>query len=245
MGLGPDRESRRRWQDYLCTRYGVLAAPTLHNGVRLAAGPYISLTIADTGSGMDASTKARIFEPFFTTKPAGKGTGLGLSTAYGIVRQSGGYIRVESEPGSGTTFRVYLPRAEEPAEKPEVAKPAAPPDVAGARILLVEDDSAVRNIMHRILTGSGYDVTAAASAEDAFVIAADPVFSFCLLITDVVLPGMTGPELADRLSAQRPDVRSLYVSGYLPEEARPYAKKVLQKPFTAAQLLQRVAEALA
>jgi two-component system cell cycle sensor histidine kinase/response regulator CckA len=182
-----------------------------HLGV--TPGPYVLLTVSDTGVGMDEATRARVFEPFFTTKPQGQGTGLGLSTVYGIVKQSGGTIWVYSEPGSGTTFKIYLPRVEEsPSGRPVVEASAA---VGGVEtILLIEDEEQVRRVATEILTPLGYRVLAARDPEDAERICATHPDPIELLLTDVVMPQMDGPQLARRISLLRPRIRVLFMSGY-------------------------------
>jgi two-component system cell cycle sensor histidine kinase/response regulator CckA len=176
-------------------------------------GPHAILAVSDDGVGMDAATKQRIFEPFFTTKGPGLGTGLGLATVYGIVRQSGGTVWVYSEPGHGTTFKIYLPVAsddvgEEPRQAP--ARGSAAPR-AGVRILLVEDDPAVRRVTAQLLERANYHVIEAPGPTEALALGAEGV---SLLLTDVVMPKMTGRELAERLVASHPGLRVVYMSGY-------------------------------
>ena len=211
----------------------------------LRPGAYVKLEVEDTGVGMDAATRRQIFEPFFTTKEMGKGTGLGLATVYGIVRQSRGAIRAKSTPGRGTTFEIYLPQV--PAEQ-AVAEQASPEEPARGHgaLLLVEDDDAVRGLLVSELRAAGSDVRAAASAEEAWELRAEPVD---LLGTDVVMPGLRGPELAARLRENRPDLRVLFVSGYQdPDRTRlptlDLRTQFLQKPFQPAELLAKVAELL-
>jgi len=184
-----------------------------HVGVE--PGIYVQLTVDDVGHGMDETTRARVFEPFFTTKPPGKGTGLGLSTVYGIVRQSGGFIDLDSRPGAGTTFRIYFPPATNEAEMP-VVRPATPVrDVRGTETVLVaEDDDDVRGITCQVLEINGYTVLEASDVEDAVRIAHDHPGPIDLLLTDVVMPRMSGPELAEIVRERRPEVAILYVSGY-------------------------------
>jgi PAS domain S-box-containing protein len=208
-------------------------------------GPYVVLEVSDTGIGMDEATRARIFEPFFTTKPVGQGTGLGLATVYGIVKQMAGTIRVASEPGRGTTFRVYFPetRIREAAmsQGPRVAAQLAGTET----ILLVEDDAAVRAFLKELLEKHGYRVLQAehqAAALARVQAHADPIH---LIITDVVMPGGTGPELVRALAQLRPGVPALYISGYADavlqqEAAPPKASEFLQKPFSSDDLLVRV-----
>jgi two-component system, cell cycle sensor histidine kinase and response regulator CckA len=182
--------------------------------LELAAGQYVVLAVSDTGRGMDEATRERIFEPFFTTKEPGKGTGLGLSTVFGIVKQSGGSIWVYSELDRGTTFKVYLPRHS--AGRPAEAEPQAEPDLtpASGTLLLVEDHEQVRTLVHLLLEKQGYTVLAAASGGEALAAAAAHDGTIELMITDLVMPGMDGKELAGRLRELRPDVRVLYTSGY-------------------------------
>ena len=212
-------------------------------------GPYVMLAVSDTGIGMSPETVAHIFEPFYTTKDSGKGTGLGLSTVYGIVKQSGGYIWVYSEPGQGTTFKVYLPRVEEKVEaKPEAAKvPAA--KTGSETILLVEDEEAVRELAAMILQAKGYTILAAQGWQEAERLRGKHRGEIHLLLTDLMMPGMSGRELARRITEQHPRTRVLYMSGYTDnvlaqggvlEEGVAF----LQKPFTPALLAQRVREVL-
>ena len=208
------------------------------------------LSVSDTGSGMDEATRARIFEPFFTTKEQGKGTGLGLATVYGIVKQSGGFIWVESEPGQGSVFRVYLPPADEPDEGARVSQPSGTQARAGIEgpppplekvmcsetILLVEDDDAVRALARAVLRLQGYTVLEAHEGADALELAGMHNGTIHVLVTDVVMPNMSGRELAERLSAARPEMKLLFMSGYMDhavmqDDPAPDAA-FLQKPFT-------------
>ncbi len=212
-------------------------------------GRYVMLAVSDTGTGMDEPTKARIFEPFFTTKEPGKGTGLGLSTVYGIVKQSGGNVWVYSELGQGTTFKIYLPRVGATGA-PEVRHAAPARDVRGKEtILLVEDAAPVRNLAQRVLEGYGYTVLEAGTLAEAEAISRDRAAPIALLLTDVVLPGGTGRDLADQVCKARPGVRVLYMSGYTDdtivnhgvlEEGVAY----LQKPFTPEALARKVRDVL-
>jgi two-component system cell cycle sensor histidine kinase/response regulator CckA len=207
------------------------------------------LAVSDSGIGMSPETVAHIFEPFYTTKESGQGTGLGLSTVYGIVKQSGGYIWVYSEPGKGTTFKVYLPRVAEQVEaKPErLELPAA--GQGSETILLVEDEEAVRELASRILSAKGYSVVAATSAREAEKFAAKNAGEIHLLLTDIIMPGTSGRELARRITAKHPRTRVLYMSGYTDNvlaqggvlEA---GLSFLQKPFTPGALVQKVREVL-
>jgi signal transduction histidine kinase len=214
-----------------------------------APGPYAALSVSDTGTGMDAATQARIFEPFFTTKEPGQGTGLGLSTVYGIVKQSGGYIWVYSEPGRGTTFRIYLPRVEEMAAA-EAAGPAAAEAAGGGQtLLLVEDEETLRRLMALVLTGAGYQVLAAGRGEEALELGRRHAGTIHLLVTDMVMPGMSGRELAEDLRRLRPELKVLYISGYSEEIAAHQGRLspdalFLQKPFREEQLLRQVGAAL-
>jgi signal transduction histidine kinase len=218
-----------------------------HIGVE--AGPYVILRVSDTGIGMDAAIKARLFEPFFTTKDKGKGTGLGLSIVYGIIKQNGGEILVQSEPGEGTAFEIYLPAILAPTEAASRpgAEVAAQP--ATETILLVEDDPQVRNLTRTMLTHMGYHVLGAESAEEALGIAARHEGPLDLLLTDVVMPRMKGTDLAGQIQAERPGVRVLYMSGYTDigavEQVMLTAGTLfIQKPFTSATLGRQVREAL-
>jgi two-component system cell cycle sensor histidine kinase/response regulator CckA len=214
----------------------------------VAPGEYVSLLVRDTGIGMDPDTRARVFEPFFTTKEKGKGTGLGLATVYGIVKQSGGYIWVESEIGAGSVFQTLLPRVAPPADCQSV--PEAPDFRSGGEtILLVEDDPVVRRMAAEVLLSKGYRVLAAPSGGDALQIAAKHEGRIDLLLTDVVMPGMTGPELVRQFNSRFPLVRTLYISGYTDDAIQKHGvrgktTRVLQKPFTHDTLARFVREAL-
>ena len=214
----------------------------------VAPGDYVVLTVADTGIGMDAAAQARVFEPFFTTKGLGHGTGLGLSTVYGAVKQSGGAVTVESAPGRGTRFDVYLPRTAAEPQRPESAA-ASPARVEPATILLVEDDDSVRRIARTVLAQARYRVTEAANG--ALALAATQLLEDCpdLLLTDVVMPGLGGVGLAEKLREQHPELKVLFMSGYADEAtfrdgARDPELALLRKPFSAEALLAAVAEAL-
>jgi signal transduction histidine kinase/CheY-like chemotaxis protein len=216
----------------------------------IQTGPYVLLAVSDTGCGMDAETRARAFEPFFTTKPPGHGTGLGLSTVYGIVKQSGGYIWVDSEPGLGTRVRIYLPRVDLPVETLEARRPLPSSAPRGTEtLLLVEDEEGVRDLIREWMGGHGYTVLAAANGLEALDLAEAYQGRIHLLIADVVMPQMGGPALASRLLPLRPDMKVVYVSGYAdeaigdPELLRDGAA-FLQKPFTLDSLLRQVREIL-
>jgi signal transduction histidine kinase len=219
-------------------------------GAHLAveSGDYVQLAVSDTGHGMTPEIQARIFEPFFTTKPREEGTGLGLSTVFGIVKQLGGHIFVYSEPGQGTTFKIYLPRAEAAGIPPVVPIPDKM-QRGSETILLVEDDSAIRGVTVRMLNGWGYAVLAAATPREALDLAGNYQGEIHLLLTDVVLPEMTGPQLARVLLASRPGLSVLYMSGYtdtamLFQGWLEAGTRFMQKPFTPAQLQRQLREVL-
>lgn len=214
----------------------------------LVPGPYVLLRVTDTGCGMDAALQSRIFEPFFTTKGKGKGTGLGLATVYGVIKQSGGYILVESEVGKGTTFEIYLPRVEEALEVAPDAKRLVRLGQEHRTILLVEDEPSLRKLTLHTLKDLGYTVYEAKDAFEALEIAKRTENVMDLLLTDVVMPGMSGRSLADTLSPLRPDMRVLYMSGYTDGEIAPHGvletgTLILRKPFTRDQLMRQVEEA--
>jgi two-component system cell cycle sensor histidine kinase/response regulator CckA len=213
-------------------------------------GDYVMLAVTDTGSGMTKETQQHLFEPFFTTKAAGKGTGLGLSTTYGIVKQSDGYIWVYSELDRGTTFKVYLPRANPEATVATVnTKVTAPIKRASETVLLVEDEAGVRLLSKRILDNAGFRVFEAANGDDAARVFAQHADSIDLVVTDVVMPGCGGPELLSRLQRQAPALKVLYMSGYTEQSAAHRAGidcggPFVQKPFTAAEFVRQVREVL-
>jgi CheY-like chemotaxis protein len=208
------------------------------------------MRVADTGAGMDSATMERVFEPFFTTKAKGRGTGLGLATVYGIVTQAGGNIDIYSEVGLGTTISVLLPATDQDAA-PEASAAAPGTQVSGhgETILLVEDEESLREMTRRMLAGHGYLVFTASSAEDAVQLAADPDREINLLLTDMVMPGMLGPEVAARVRAVHPSVPVLFMSGYAQPilDAQGMAGRdidLVEKPFTEAILLARVRQAM-
>ena len=216
---------------------------------RMPAGDYVCLAVADTGVGMDETTQAHLFEPFFTTKEVGKGTGLGLATVYGIVKQSGGYIWVYSEAGHGTTVKIYLPRVPGVAESPVPAP--EPQQVRGGdeTVLLVEDAAPVRTLARRSLEARGYRVLEAADGPSALQLSARHLDGIDILVTDVVMPGMSGRELAERLAPERPSMKVLYTSGYTDDAmvrqgVLSAGVAFLQKPFVPETLARKVREVL-
>jgi CheY-like chemotaxis protein len=211
-------------------------------------GAFALLAVSDTGCGMDEATRARAFEPFFTTKGE-KGTGLGLATVYGIVEQAGGTVTVYSEPGRGTTLKVYLPLVHATAEAPEARAPAGPPPRGSETVLLAEDEGAVRALARSVLEAHGYAVLEAADGAQALHLGALHAGPIHLLATDLVMPGAGGRELAERLLALRPGLKLLYISGYADAAVVRHgvleAEAIfLQKPFTPEALARKVREAL-
>jgi len=217
----------------------------LRPGDTIAPGPYVQLTVADTGSGIDPATMERIFEPFFTTKAQGKGTGLGLATVYNIIKQHHGTIQVESTPGHGTTFKVLLPATKYPAKKPP--KLEEPMIGGNETILVVDDEPSIQHLVIDILTPLGYSILAASSGQEALT-RATTMESVDLLITDLVMPGMRGSELAAQLCAQHPNAAALFMSGYRPEDINEQElgdlTPFLQKPLTPSALAKKVREVL-
>ena len=212
-------------------------------GSDILPGKYAVLSVSDAGTGMDAAVKARLFEPFFTTKRPGSGTGLGLSTVYGIVKQSGGYIFVESEPGRGSVFSVYLPLSDAPVDKFEITGATPAMRHGSETILLVEDDPVLRSVTRRTLQENGYKVLEAATDSEAVLIATErQKGKIDLILTDIVLPGLSGFELAERVAGANPGIAKVYISGYTDpsiikmEYIKPESPLV-QKPFTTDTLL--------
>ncbi len=231
------------------TRNVEIEASSIEYPRTMKPGSYVLLAVSDTGIGMDAATQSRIFEPFFTTKEQGKGTGLGLSTVFGIVKQSDGEVSVYSEPGTGTTFKIYLPRFIA-AAKVSVA-PSAPATLprGSETVLLVEDEDGVRALVKLVLTNAGYRVLVAADPSEAVQLATKHTEPIHLLLTDVVMPVMSGRELAEQLLPTRPEMRVLYMSGYTPDVAVRHGVieatvSFVQKPVTPAALMRKVREVL-
>jgi CheY-like chemotaxis protein len=218
----------------------------------VVAGRYVMLAVTDTGVGMSVDTREHAFDPFFTTKDPGKGTGLGLATVYGIVKQSGGYVWIYSEPGQGTALKLYFPEVSAAAAfgaGPEYQPTMKTPNRGSETILLVEDEEAVRGLACRILERQGYRVIPAQHGRDAMEIATKEAGQIDLVLTDVVMPGMNGRGLVERLSGIRPAIKSLYMSGYTDDDIirRGFiepSKSFLQKPFTSEALLQTVRKVL-
>ncbi len=212
-------------------------------------GPYAMLKVSDTGCGMDAELQSHIFEPFFTTKEKGKGTGLGLATAYGVIKQSGGYIWVDSEVGKGTTFRIYLPEANGVTEPVPEVKAAAKVAPERRTILIVEDERSLRKLTRKTLSDAGHKVFEAGDAAEALEISRKTTDTIDLLLTDVIMPGMSGKKLADVLVVERPGIGVLYMSGYTDGQIATQGileqgTTILRKPFTRDELMRQVENAL-
>jgi CheY-like chemotaxis protein len=211
-------------------------------------GPYVLLAVSDNGSGMDKETLQNVFEPFFTTKEIGKGTGLGLATVYGIVQQNNGFINVYSEQGQGTTFKIYLPRSMDGVEVSEeiLEQPVA---LGSGKILLVEDDDLMRKMTTDMLKTIGYSVLAVGSPLEALSICEEKDARFDLVITDVVMPGMSGRELRDKLGIIRPDIKVLFMSGYTSNVIVHHGVleegvHFIQKPFSLNDFARKIQEAM-
>jgi two-component system, cell cycle sensor histidine kinase and response regulator CckA len=218
-----------------------------HTDVR--PGPYVMLAVSDTGIGMDKETQSRIFEPFFTTKEQGKGTGLGLATVYGIVKQSEGHIWVYSEPGRGTTFKVYLPRVEAPAEIRPRSLDRSDTAIGSETVLVVEDDDAVRRLVRQVMSSAGYTVMECKDADQALSMSSSYSGTIHLMITDVIMPGASGRELAQKITALRTGIRVLFMSGYTDNAIVHHGVldedvAFIEKPFTPAKLLRKAREVL-
>jgi two-component system cell cycle sensor histidine kinase/response regulator CckA len=218
--------------------------------LEIPPGPYVMLAVSDTGEGIDDETVEHIFEPFFTTKAPGNGTGLGLSTVFGIVHQSGGAIEVNSVVTQGTTFRVYFPVSTAPIETSEPAAVTPISDTQICTILVAEDEQGVRAFLEMALTRAGHRVIARSSGTEAVEAGSDPSRPIDLLIADVVMPGLSGPDAADQLRKTHPQMRTLFLSGYashfaLPDRVTAEPGGFLQKPFTVEALLAKVRDRLA
>ena len=215
----------------------------------IGPGEYVVLSVSDTGMGMDEQTKTRIFEPFFTTKEVGKGTGLGLATVFGIVQQSGGSIRFNSQVGEGTTCTIYFPRVEENLSIPSRLGPAEPPLRGTETVLLVEDADSLRVMVREILEGAGYAVLESSDPEEALLRVSTQGGPIHLMLTDVVMPRMSGPDLAKSVRVARPDMKVLFRSGYTDETRGMHGVlaagiRFIQKPFSADALCLKVREAI-
>jgi len=215
----------------------------------MSPGRYVMLAVSDNGIGMDEATRSSIFEPFFTTKENGKGSGLGLTTVYGIVKQAGGHIWVYSEPGQGTTFKIYLPSAEHKLGMgAQAQKEALPPRREGVRILLAEDDPLMRKLTRRMLEEHGYAVLEAIDGEAALAVIKGNSKRIDLILTDVVMKGMSGPELVLRLMDWRPEIKVVYMSGstgeHVAHQGLESGIRRLEKPFTRLMLLKTIDEVL-
>jgi two-component system, cell cycle sensor histidine kinase and response regulator CckA len=211
-------------------------------------GSYVMVAVSDTGHGMDEDTRARIFEPFFTTKAVGAGTGLGLAMVYGFVKQSGGHVEAYSEPGHGTTFKIFLPRVFDAEVAPAAPDDTAPMPKGHETVLLVEDEEAVRALSRRVLESAGYTVLVARHGPEAILLASQHEEPIHLLATDLVMPRMSGLEVASQLTQTRPEMRILLMSGY-PNEAAirhgvPQGARLLQKPFNGVALARAVRQVL-
>jgi CheY-like chemotaxis protein len=226
----------------------------LESNPEARAGPFVRLSVSDTGCGMDEHTKAHIFEPFFTTKAVGKGTGLGLASVFGIVHQAGGWIDVESEPGRGSTFTIYLPQCA-PDHRPQPLT-SSPAETAGTdflhnkeTVLLVEDDRDLAIILQGALESAGYTVLQAACGQEALNLCGQHSGQIDLLVTDLVMPGLNGRQVSEHVTALRPGIRVLFISGYTDDEqirqaVRLSGQPFLQKPFTPLDLVRKLREVM-
>lgn len=213
----------------------------IQENLEIATGPYSILEISDTGEGMDENTKAHVFEPFFTTKKESKGTGLGMASVYGIVKQSGGFIELQSKPKIGTRITIYFPQIDQPANKTETTKIRKPQQGGKETILLVEDEEVVRNLIANVLRMHGYTVLEAAQAGDALLICEKQADAIDMVLTDIVMPRMNGKELVERIRSQHKKMKVLFISGY--SETVQFSKSdenYLQKPFQPVELLEKV-----
>jgi len=226
-----------------------LDEPEDYGQFSIGPGAQVSLEVSDTGCGMDRTTRRQIFEPFFTTKEKGKGTGLGLSTVYGIVKQSGGFILVESAPRKGTTFKILFPKSLKKGKLVEAATDDGDAMLGSETILLVEDEDAVRQLLVETLEDSGYRILAARNAEEALALARELDTPMDLVITEVVMPGLSGPELAERLQARYPNTGIIFMTGYTDEVIVDHGilsegVNLLNKPITVQELLQGIRRVL-
>jgi two-component system cell cycle sensor histidine kinase/response regulator CckA len=227
----------------------VIGESMAEDKIRIRPGPYVLLEVSDTGCGMDSETRARVFEPFFTTKEKGKGTGLGLSTVYGVVKQSGGYIWVSSEPGKGAAFKIYLPSVDQTVSAPQPQEASAA-EVAGVEtVLLVEDENAVRALLRRVLRSKGYRVLEAESGDEALKICESHREHIDLILTDIVMPQMSGRDLGQRAGKIHPEAKLLYMTGYAGHkigsaELLDMGAQFIPKPFSADALAQKVRSVL-
>ncbi|MFO0757223.1 MAG: PAS domain S-box protein [Byssovorax sp.] len=221
--------------------------PARAAALEMSPGTYVRLSVTDTGIGMDMATQRRIFEPFFTTKGVGKGTGLGLSTVYGIIRQSGGGIAVETAPGQGASFRIYLPRSMKTSVFPELPPPVVRRDHGHETILVVEDEDGLRHVVQRLLNAEGYKVICAANPGEAVLLCEERHDRFDLVLTDVVMPGMNGKQLVERLKPMCSKARIIYMTGYTDDTIARLdvpAHSLLRKPFDRRTLIDKVRSAL-
>jgi two-component system cell cycle sensor histidine kinase/response regulator CckA len=219
------------------------------DAVDLPRGRYAALVVSDTGTGMDADIQSHVFEPFFTTKDVGKGTGLGLATVYGIVKQSGGHVMLHSEPGEGTTFRIVLPAAEEPVSSSAEARASRSHAKAWQTVLLIEDDDVLRGALGETLREEGYTVLVAGGGREAILLATQHAGPIHAVVSDVIMPGMAGPEAVRQLTASRPDLKALFMSGYTDEAVARHGvlgpgSAFMSKPFPKDALLRRLLDLL-